>query len=240
MKSHVSIWTIYQSLLATCTVLVALTLQSCGGSPSGQDQSTGPSMLKSRGAEQDTSSTAGQDTTSSQTSASQTSASQTSASQTSAGETATTTAAERPAKLPRGALFAEADAEQKAEQQQQQEQQPQASKRVTTETGLQYEDMVVGNGPQPQGGQTVTVHYTGWLTNGTKFDSSVDKGQPFQFVLGAREVIRGWDEGVATMRVGGKRRLFVPPDLGYGDRGAGGVIPPGATLVFDVELLGIQ
>lgn len=115
-----------------------------------------------------------------------------------------------------------------------------ASNVVTTETGLQYEDLVVGNGPTPQGGQTVTVHYTGWLTNGSKFDSSLDKGQPFQFVLGAREVIRGWDEGVATMRVGGRRRLMVPPQLGYGERGAGGVIPPNATLIFEVELLGVQ
>ena len=117
---------------------------------------------------------------------------------------------------------------------------PPASNRVTTETGLQYEDLVVGQGPQPRYGQTVTVNYTGWLTDGTKFDSSLDKGQPFQFVLGAREVIQGWDQGVSTMRVGGRRRLIVPPALAYGDRGAGGVIPPGATLVFEVELLGAQ
>ena len=90
----------------------------------------------------------------------------------------------------------------------------------------------------PQPGQTVTVHYNGWLTNGQKFDSSVDSGKPFQFVLGQGEVIRGWDEGVSTMRIGGIRKLVVPPGLGYGDRGAGGVIPPGATLIFEVQLLG--
>jgi FKBP-type peptidyl-prolyl cis-trans isomerase len=111
---------------------------------------------------------------------------------------------------------------------------------MTTDSGLQFEDLVVGQGPNAQYGQTVTVHYTGWLTNGTKFDSSLDKGQPFQFVLGAGEVIKGWDEGVSTMRIGGRRRLIIPPQLGYGDRGAGGVIPPGATLVFEVELLGAQ
>ncbi|HEY9871551.1 MAG TPA: FKBP-type peptidyl-prolyl cis-trans isomerase, partial [Candidatus Obscuribacterales bacterium] len=111
---------------------------------------------------------------------------------------------------------------------------------MTTDSGLQFEDIVVGQGPNAQYGQTVTVHYTGWLTNGTKFDSSRDKGQPFQFVLGAGEVIKGWDEGVSTMRIGGRRRLIIPPQLGYADRGAGGVIPPGATLVFEVELLGAQ
>lgn len=111
---------------------------------------------------------------------------------------------------------------------------------ITTDSGLQFEDLLVGRGPNARYGQTVTVHYTGWLTNGTKFDSSLDKGQPFQFVLGAGEVIKGWDEGVSTMRIGGKRRLIIPPQLGYGDRGAGGVIPPGATLVFEVDLLGAQ
>lgn len=109
----------------------------------------------------------------------------------------------------------------------------------TTPSGLQYEEIVVGQGPTPQPGQTVSVHYTGWLTNGEKFDSSVDKGQPFQFVLGQGEVIKGWDEGVSTMQIGGKRKLYVPPNLGYGDRDMG-VIPPGSTLVFEVELLGAQ
>lgn len=111
---------------------------------------------------------------------------------------------------------------------------------VTTNTGLQYIDMVVGAGEEAKAGMKVTVHYTGWLTNGSKFDSSVDRGQPFKFTLGNREVIRGWDEGVAGMKVGGKRKLIIPSELGYGARGAGGAIPPNATLVFDVELLGVQ
>ena len=114
------------------------------------------------------------------------------------------------------------------------------SKTTTTASGLQYEDLVVGTGASPQAGQTAVVHYTGWLTNGTKFDSSVDRGQPFEFPVGRGQVIRGWDEGVATMKVGGKRKLTIPSDLGYGARGAGGVIPPNATLVFEVELLGIK
>jgi peptidylprolyl isomerase len=116
----------------------------------------------------------------------------------------------------------------------------QAQQEVTTPSGLKYTDEVVGNGPSPRVGQKVIVHYTGWLTNGTKFDSSVDRGQPFDFTLGRGEVIRGWDEGVATMKVGGKRKLVIPPDLGYGSRGAGNAIPPGATLVFEVQLLGVQ
>jgi len=107
-------------------------------------------------------------------------------------------------------------------------------------SGLQYEDTVVGNGKMAEPGMNVSVHYTGWLTDGTKFDSSVDRGQPFKFQLGAGQVIAGWDEGVKGMRIGGKRKLTIPPDLGYGARGAGGVIPPNATLVFDVELLDVQ
>ncbi|OGI19708.1 MAG: peptidylprolyl isomerase [Candidatus Melainabacteria bacterium RIFCSPHIGHO2_02_FULL_34_12] len=107
-----------------------------------------------------------------------------------------------------------------------------------TESGLKYIDEVVGNGASPKSGQKVKVHYTGWLENGTKFDSSVDRGQPFEFVIGIGQVIKGWDEGVSTMKVGGKRKLIIPSTLGYGNQGAGGVIPPNATLIFDVELLG--
>jgi len=109
-----------------------------------------------------------------------------------------------------------------------------------TADGLQYWDIKVGTGPVAAAGQTVKVHYTGWLTNGKKFDSSVDRGEPFTFNLGGGQVIKGWDEGVAGMKVGAKRQLRIPPQLGYGDRGAGGVIPPNATLVFDVELLGVR
>ena len=105
---------------------------------------------------------------------------------------------------------------------------------------LQIEDIAVGDGAEAVAGRSVDVHYTGYLTTGTKFDSSVDRGRPFSFVLGAGQVIAGWDQGVAGMKVGGKRKLTIPPHLGYGDRGAGGVIPPGATLVFDVELLGVR
>jgi FKBP-type peptidyl-prolyl cis-trans isomerase FkpA len=108
---------------------------------------------------------------------------------------------------------------------------------TTTASGLQYKDLAAGDGAVAENGQAVKVHYTGWLMDGTKFDSSVDRGQPFGFALGGGMVIRGWDEGVAGMQVGGKRKLVIPPDLGYGDRGAGGIIPPGATLVFEVELL---
>ena len=114
-----------------------------------------------------------------------------------------------------------------------------AGAEVTTPTGLKYTDLVVGTGPSPRVGQTAVVHYTGTLTDGTKFDSSVDKGQPYSFPLGMGSVIKGWDEGVATMKVGGKRRLVVPPVLGYGATGKG-TIPPNATLLFDVELLDVK
>ena len=110
---------------------------------------------------------------------------------------------------------------------------------TTTPTGLTIEDIVVGDGAAASAGQKVKVHYTGWLTNGTKFDSSKDRNDPFVFPLGAGRVIKGWDEGVQGMKVGGKRKLTIPPALGYGARGAGGVIPPNATLVFEVELLGV-
>jgi FKBP-type peptidyl-prolyl cis-trans isomerase len=111
---------------------------------------------------------------------------------------------------------------------------------VKTASGLEYVDLVVGTGAQPAAGQTVSVHYTGWLTDGRKFDSSVDRGQPLVFPVGRGRVIKGWDEGVGSMKVGGKRKLTIPAHLGYGASGAGGVIPPGATLIFEVELLGIQ
>lgn len=111
---------------------------------------------------------------------------------------------------------------------------------VTTDSGLQYEDLTVGTGRQAELGDTATVHYTGWLANGTKFDSSRDRNEPFSFRVGAGQVIKGWDEGVGSMRVGGKRKLIIPPGLGYGARGAGGVIPPNAILTFEVELLGLR
>ncbi|TAK05811.1 MAG: FKBP-type peptidyl-prolyl cis-trans isomerase [Candidatus Manganitrophaceae bacterium] len=111
---------------------------------------------------------------------------------------------------------------------------------VKTASGLEYVDLVEGKGASPKKGQTVVVHYTGWLTDGKKFDSSVDRNEPFQFQIGVGQVIPGWDEGVSTMKVGGKRKLTIPPELGYGKRGAGGVIPPNATLVFEVELLGLK
>jgi FKBP-type peptidyl-prolyl cis-trans isomerase FkpA len=111
---------------------------------------------------------------------------------------------------------------------------------TTTSSGLVYEDLTTGAGAAAQAGDRVSVHYTGWLTDGRKFDSSKDRGEPFDFPLGAGRVIRGWDEGVQGMQVGGVRKLTIPPSLGYGARGAGGVIPPNATLVFEVELLGID
>jgi peptidylprolyl isomerase len=115
---------------------------------------------------------------------------------------------------------------------------------VTTPSGLQIIDTKIGTGPSPRTGQTCVMHYTGWLyengKKGKKFDSSVDRGEPFEFPIGTHRVIAGWDEGVATMKVGGKRTLIIPPELGYGARGAGGAIPPNATLMFDVELLGIK
>jgi len=111
---------------------------------------------------------------------------------------------------------------------------------ITTASGLIYEDTIEGNGAEAKAGHFVTVHYTGWLTNGSKFDSSKDRNDPFQFPLGQRHVIAGWDEGVQGMKVGGTRKLTIPAQLGYGARGAGGVIPPNATLVFEVELLDLQ
>ena len=110
---------------------------------------------------------------------------------------------------------------------------------TTTASGLQIEEIKLGDGESAAAGQFVSVHYTGWLTDGTKFDSSKDRNEPFDFPLGQRNVIAGWDEGVQGMRVGGIRKLTIPPQLGYGARGAGGVIPPNATLVFEVELLDI-
>ncbi len=120
----------------------------------------------------------------------------------------------------------------------------QGARTVKTASGLQITDIAVGTGATPRRGQTCVMHYTGWLyTNGAKgkkFDSSVDRGTPFEFPIGAGRVIKGWDEGVASMKVGGKRTLIIPPELGYGASGAGGVIPPNATLIFDVELLGVK
>src|SRR5580700_7440045 len=120
----------------------------------------------------------------------------------------------------------------------------QAAGEVTTPSGLRIIEVKPGTGAVPQAGQTVTVNYTGWLyvdgKKGKKFDSSLDRNQPFSFTIGQGQVIKGWDEGVATMRVGGQRTLIIPPDLGYGANGAGGVIPPGATLMFDVDLLSVK
>ena len=119
-----------------------------------------------------------------------------------------------------------------------------ATATATTESGLQYIDDVVGTGAMPKPGQICVMNYTGWIykngEKGKKFDSSLDHGRPFQFPIGEQAVIAGWDEGVATMKVGGKRTLIIPPDLGYGARGAGGVIPPNATLIFEVELLDVK
>jgi peptidylprolyl isomerase len=119
-----------------------------------------------------------------------------------------------------------------------------AGQTMTTASGLQITDTKVGTGATPKTGQTCVMHYTGWLSQngakGAKFDSSVDRGQPFEFPIGTGRVIKGWDEGVATMKVGGKRTLIIPPELGYGARGAGGVIPPNATLIFEVELLAVK
>ena len=106
-----------------------------------------------------------------------------------------------------------------------------------TDSGLKYEDLAEGEGDTATAGKTVRVHYTGWLINGFKFDSSLDRGDPFSFPLGGGRVIRGWDEGVQGMKAGGRRKLTIPPQLGYGDAGAGGVIPPNATLIFEVELI---
>ncbi len=111
---------------------------------------------------------------------------------------------------------------------------------IKTASGLQYEELNVGTGAEAKAGMQVTAHYHGTLANGTVFDSSYDRGQPFNFRLGAGQVIKGWDEGIAGMKVGGKRRLTIPPELGYGPRGAGGVIPPNATLIFEVELVGVK
>jgi FKBP-type peptidyl-prolyl cis-trans isomerase FkpA len=110
---------------------------------------------------------------------------------------------------------------------------------ITTESGLKYEELTEGSGAEATAGTRVSVHYTGWLSDGQKFDSSKDRNEPFEFSLGAGMVIRGWDEGVQGMKVGGVRKLTIPPQLGYGVRGAGGAIPPNATLVFEVELLGV-
>jgi FKBP-type peptidyl-prolyl cis-trans isomerase len=117
---------------------------------------------------------------------------------------------------------------------------PETSGVTTTDSGLQYEDLVVGTGAEAKVGDTVSAHYTGTLEDGTKFDSSLDRNQPFEFTIGAGQVIKGWDEGVVGMKVGGTRKLTIPPDLAYGDQGAGSIIPPNATLIFEIQLLEIK
>jgi peptidylprolyl isomerase len=117
---------------------------------------------------------------------------------------------------------------------------PAVPRPMRTPSGLQYVDVTVGAGPEPAVGKQVTVHYTGWLQDGSQFDSSIERGQPFTFTIGQGQVIKGWDEGVMTMKVGGKRKLIIPPELAYGPQGAGGVIPPDATLIFEVDLLAVQ
>jgi len=114
------------------------------------------------------------------------------------------------------------------------------NKEITTPTGLKYVDLKIGEGAEPKAGQTVIVHYTGKLEDGKKFDSSLDRNEPLSFTIGIGQVIKGWDEGVMTMKIGGKRRLIIPPELGYGSRGAGSIIPPNAILIFEVELLDIK
>ena len=136
-----------------------------------------------------------------------------------------------------GAVLAQAPKDQPKEKAMEK---PAPAQEVVTPSGLRYTDLKVGEGEEAKTGQVVSVHYTGWLTNGTKFDSSLDRGRPFSFKLGASQVIEGWDKGVAGMKVGGKRKLTIPPGLGYGTQSVGGVIPPNSTLIFEVELLGVK